>query len=60
MWQAQTDTVMSRTNQEICGSSEGDPYNTPLHVVALVLILVLSTLGMNAICPWLYNSAEHH
>jgi len=30
-----------------CGSAgSGDTYNTPLHVTALVLILILSTLGM--------------
>lgn len=29
-----------------CGSGQQGEYNTPLHVVALVIILVLSTLGM--------------
>lgn len=29
-----------------CGSSQRGAYNTPVHVMALFLILVLSTLGM--------------
>lgn len=29
-----------------CGSTRSGAYNTPAHVMALFLILVLSTLGM--------------
>lgn len=32
-----------------CGSKSSGAYNTPLHVMALFLILVLSTLGMDCI-----------
>ena len=32
--------------ESTCGSSKRGEYNTPLHVMALFLILVLSTLGI--------------
>lgn len=34
-----------------CGSKRQGAYNTPIHVMALFLILVLSTLGMR-LYPW--------
>lgn len=34
------------TDRPVCGSGQvKDSYNTPLHVAALIIILVLSTLG---------------
>lgn len=33
--------------QSSCGSTRSGAYNTPVHVMALFLILVLSTLGMD-------------
>lgn len=32
-----------------CGSTRSGTYNTPIHVMALFLILVLSTLGMDLV-----------
>jgi len=37
-----------------CGSKTRGNYNTPIHVGALVLILVLSTLGMRS-APFLHD-----
>ena len=37
----------SNDSAATCGSKERGAYNTPIHVLALFLILVLSTLGMS-------------
>lgn len=37
-------------NSQACGSKSRGAYNTPLHAMALLLILVLSTLGMHYFC----------
>lgn len=44
--------------ESTCGSNERGEYNTPLHVMALFLVLVLSTLGIynrnpaSIVCLW--------
>lgn len=48
----------SEEEQPSCGSTRSGAYNTPVHVMALFLILVLSTLGMGSKSLFLPGSGK--